>query len=420
MFNQDLIKKIKTLQRLQGVGVPRPEWLKSNREILLMQVRNTLGRDECRHTTPFLNRAWQFLDVFLPARAVYYFVRPVMIGCLVVMMVFGGWVTGVSASYNSLPGDVLYPVKIATETVQTSLAPNKKEEIKLRVEFATRRAEEMKIITKSSALGKEKKVAAAVKNLKSNLETVKSGLDEMTKDSPLQVVDVAKAVSAQTTEIEKKLDQSKEAVAADGQTAKDQVKEATVAVTEAGVKAVEVLVAKHAEDKNSVSSAEVTSVVDGRLKTVEDKVAKVEGQLGAVVAAATSTAAGLPTRAETKEAVRAVTAAAEPIKQSTEAAKEAITQAKELMAQDNFVNVVDKLKASAASAQAAENKVDEVASSQAKATEDKKTASDQAASASSTPATPPAPANSATTTFKAETSVTSTTKIEPASTSTKK
>jgi len=338
--------------------VPRSEWLAGNRQILLMQIKNTIGREECRHTAPLLNRAWQFLDVFLPARAVYYFVRPAFIGCLVISMVFGGWVTGVSASYNSLPGDVLYPVKIATEAVQTTLAPNKKEEIKLRVEFAARRAEEVKTITKGTAPGKEKKVATAVKNLKSNLETVKSGLDEMKKDSPLQVVDVAKAVSAQTAEIEKKLDQSKTGpVTAES---KEQVKQATAAAEEAGVKAVEVIVAKHVEDKNSVSSAEVASVVDDKLKTAEEKVAKVREQIGALAATATSTAAAtLTTKAEVKEAVKAVEAATVPLKQGMEAAKEVLTQAKELLAQQNFTSAVDKIKEGNALTEQAENKVEQ-------------------------------------------------------------
>lgn len=358
--HNDLIKKLKTLKYLQGVGAPRPEWLQNNRQILLMQIKNTVGRERRECATFTLAKFWQLLDVLMPARAVYYFVRPLVIGCLVMVMVFGSWVTGVSASYNSLPGDVLYPVKIATEAVQTTLAPNKKEEIKLRVEFATRRAEEVKTITKSAASGKDKKVSIAVQHLKNNLETVKNNLEELrTTASASQIVDTVKNVNTQTEVIEKKLGQS-QAVAAAGlsDSTKEQVKQAVAAAEETSVKAVEVIVQKHEQDKTAIASAEVADAVDGKLKTAEEKVTKVQEQIGNLAAAATSTAANLPTKAEVKEAEKAVAAIVDPFKQSSAAAKEALTQAKEFVAQENFGSALDKIKEGTVLTQQVEQRVE--------------------------------------------------------------
>lgn len=371
MFNQDLKNKIKTVRILQGIGSPRPDWLEANREILLMQVRNTLSREEGEKKAFNPAVVWQFLDVFLPSKTVYYLVRPVTVVALIVGLIMGSWVTTVSASYNSLPGDALYPVKLATENVQTTLA-SKPKETKLRVEFAGRRAEEVKKIVKSNISKKEKKakVAEAVKHLQSDLEQVKGNLDEMKKNAPVatnlavpQVVEVAKAVDQKVTEIQKSLEQTttqlvKEAPggpvapASDAvQSVQEQVKQATAAVVETGVKAVEVMVEKHQEDKTAVSSDEVKSAVDSKLKTLEEKVTKVEEQISTIVATSTP----VTTPQAQKESTATLVA---PAKETVAVAKEAINQAKDELNKENFNAALDKLKQGSVLTQAAEVKTE--------------------------------------------------------------
>lgn len=370
MFNQDLKKKIQTVRALQGIGSPRPEWMQANREILLMQVRNTLGQRVVKERIVNLNQVWQLLDVFLPSRAVYYVVRPVVVILLIVGVMMGGWVTTVSASYDSLPGDILYSVKLATESVQTTLAP-KPQETKLRMEFASRRADEVKKIIKSNVPKKETKVAEAVKHLKSDLEQVKGNLDEMKKNAPVtsnlptpQVVEVAKAVDQKVTEIQKSLEQTTTqlvseastgpavtAAPATGQTVQEQVKQATVVAVETGVKAVEVMVERHQEDKTAVSSDEVKNAVDSKLKTLEEKVTKVEEQISTIVA--TSTLA--TTLKEQKENTATLVA---PAKETVAVAKEAINQAKNDLSKENFDSALDKLKQSSILTQVAEVKTE--------------------------------------------------------------
>lgn len=376
MFNQDLKKKIQTLRTLQGMGEPRPEWLKTSREILLMQVRNTMGNRD----VPTLRRGvstkwdfapaclsgrqvWQFLDVFLPSKTVYYVVRPVAVVCLIIGLVTGGWVTTVSASYNSLPGDALYQVKLATENVQTTLA-SKPKETKLRAEFASRRAEEVKKIVKSNIPKKEKKakVAEAVKHLQNDLEQVKGNLEGMKKPtsasqttSITQAVEVAKAVEQKTAEIQKSLDQTsvqlKTEAALAGVAPVEEVKQAAASAVETGVKAVEVMVEKNQQDKTAMPQAEVKQAVDNKIKGLEEKMGQVDVQLSQVASS---------TPSATKQEKQDTATLLAPVKETAEVAKDSINKAREELDKDNLGAALDKVKEGTILTQAAEIKTEAV------------------------------------------------------------
>lgn len=344
------------------MGAPRPEWLKANRDILLMQIKNT--RSQTVQPVKFqLNQVWSMMSVFLPRQTVRYVVKPITVTAVIVGMVMGSWVTTVSASYNSLPGGVLYQVKLATESMQTSLAA-KPQETKLRVEFAGRRAEEVKKIVKSNISKKEKKakVETAMNSLKKDLEQVRGNLEEMKKPalsgqttSVAQVVETAKIVEQKTTEIQKSLDQTsaqlKIEAAPAGVAPVEEMKQASAAVAETGAKAVEVLVKKHQEDKNSMTQADVKNAVDNQIKNLEEKMSQVNIQLNEVTSSTLSA-----TRQEKQATANLVT----PVKETAEVAKESISKAKEELAKDNFSGALDKLKEGTILTQAAEIKTDAV------------------------------------------------------------
>jgi hypothetical protein len=62
---------------------------------------------------------------------------------LLVTLILGGTGGTVFASQSSLPGDTLYPLKIATENMQEALTSNADAEMELQLQFANRRIEEI-------------------------------------------------------------------------------------------------------------------------------------------------------------------------------------------------------------------------------------------------------------------------------------
>jgi len=342
--------KIQTLKNLRAHVSPSPEWLKSNRATLLMQISNTLEsaaiREEKFSWWRF-NSVWSFLNIFLPKQMVGYVLRPVMAVMAIFGLVFGGWTGTVSASFNSLPGDVLYSVKLATESMQTSVQSD---------------------VSKTK---KEQKVEEAVKHLTNDLEIVKVKLDSIknepiTEGSSQIVVDVAKVVDQKSAEIQKSLEQTNidEALVVKNAPAVtavvpalnsnvvlvvDQVKQAAAVAQDTGVKAIEVIVEKHQADNSTVSKEEVKSIVDTKIKAIEEKMGKIQDQINIIVS--TSTPQTFATKQEQAKLV-------EPVKVTTEAAKVTLTAAKDELSKDNLDGALDKMIQSSVLSQVAEIKVD--------------------------------------------------------------
>jgi hypothetical protein len=101
-----------------------------------------------------------------------------VVTCLVFVVGIGGCLTAVSASFNSLPGDTLYTIKLATEKVQLALAQDDAMKINLHTEFAARRIDEMKTIVQSPFKDKDKesRIELALANVKTEINSVNDSI----------------------------------------------------------------------------------------------------------------------------------------------------------------------------------------------------------------------------------------------------
>jgi len=99
--------------------------------------------------------------------------------CAVFAVGMAGCLTTVSASFNSMPGDTLYTIKIATEKVQLALAQDDQMKINLRTEFAGRRIDEMKQIIESTVSNKEDRLDQAISGLKTEVNNVGDSLNDV-------------------------------------------------------------------------------------------------------------------------------------------------------------------------------------------------------------------------------------------------
>src|SRR3989344_7355296 len=93
------------------------------------------------------------------------------------------------ASQNALPGEALYPAKLAIEKIMVAAAGNVEKKTELRLEYAGRRLDEVeKIVEQKNEVG-EKEVAAV-------LEDYEKKLDDAQKAARIERPDAPKAVSA--------------------------------------------------------------------------------------------------------------------------------------------------------------------------------------------------------------------------------
>lgn len=269
MNKETLLKNLKVLANLEVGGNPARSWRAKNREIFLMQVRNSRQNLPIKHERTVKEQAMVYARIFFGSNWVRQNVfRPSLIALSSFAVIFSGWIASVSASINSVPGDILYPLKRATEAAQMTLTAGTENKTALQVEFADRRLDEVSKITESAnADSKNADVQYAVQEFKNNINNVKDNLDALKANaSPATVAALAKMVDRKTDEYTTQLNRAAETLPASVQ---PNLESAKKAVEETGVKAVEVMVSH---------TTSVTSPEELKQK-LEDKIVQLESRV---------------------------------------------------------------------------------------------------------------------------------------------
>ena len=142
-----------------------------------------------------------WVDVLLrvPRELTDMIARPIALAALFVVMVLGGWITGVNASLDTLPGDMLYPMKLVSEKAQLVLATANSRS-KLHAEFATRRLTEVATLVQSNVPEKEERLQRALDGFQKQMDGVSEDLaNQETEDAS---VELARIIEQKSDELE--------------------------------------------------------------------------------------------------------------------------------------------------------------------------------------------------------------------------
>jgi len=146
-MEKDLIKKIKGLKQIE----PSTEWMNATRHNLMTQIK--IDENANMYNIGFfqwIKQPQSFALVF----------------CLIIMVLCGPWLA-IEASKASLPGELLYSVKKATEGLQITVT-SEDSKSQLSVEFAGRRLEELNKMSEN--LQDNDKINEVASEIKYNLE----------------------------------------------------------------------------------------------------------------------------------------------------------------------------------------------------------------------------------------------------------
>jgi|GEM_PF-838171 hypothetical protein len=180
MQEKDLLKKLHSFKDVK----PDAAWKKSSRDILLAQISSstTGGADEA-----VLNRAGLFAILKnLYGDSVFARVtQPVGIAILIVCSIFGAGVASIKAARDTKPGDSLYIAKIISEKARVAVTFDEQKKIKLGLEIATNRAEEIKEVMKEEddSSERQEKISQLAVDLNQEISVVKKRLDGQKKES---------------------------------------------------------------------------------------------------------------------------------------------------------------------------------------------------------------------------------------------
>lgn len=270
-MSRELQERISNLRSIGGRVTPDDAWVKKTRETLLMQVRNSLPVEK----TSSFSQIRLFVNHFVPAGVTHFFRGPLVATLSILAIIFGGSAASVSAAEQSLPGDFLYNLKLATEQARLALTSAKDEKLKLKLEFTSRRGDELKNVAKQTGSKKQDRVVKAAEILKRDLKTVKEQLEDVNKGSTSEkVVEVARLVDQKTNEIVQTLQMTKAEIPVE---TKEKITEAQAAAADTGVKAIEVLIEKNTESVGNLHEGELAEAMQKHTQTIVD--ATVEGSL---------------------------------------------------------------------------------------------------------------------------------------------
>ncbi len=166
----------------------------SLREELLkqsLQTTETIEQPRRRAMVDFVAR--------IPGELTDVVARPMALASLLVAMVLGGWITGVNASLDTVPGDALYGVKLVSEKAQLTLASSNTR-AKLYDEFASRRLDEVEQLIHSGAPASDGRVQTALDGFQKQIDGVEATLEKAEDDQVS--VELARIIDEQSEGLE--------------------------------------------------------------------------------------------------------------------------------------------------------------------------------------------------------------------------
>jgi len=260
-MSTELQKRLRQLRTAEMQTAPDRAWVQATRGTLLMQVRNTLPTSR---KLSWAKRLREVVRYALPESFLGWISRPAMAALTLVVVLTGGSIMSVSAAEQSMPGDFLYGLKLATEQARLALTATKGEKLKLKTEFTARRIQELKQVVATDK--KSEKVVQVTEILKRDMNTLKEQLADVAKEEPAaQATEAAKLVDQKSNEVISALQETKNEQSPQ---TKEKMTEAQSVAADAGVKALEVLVEKHQESKDLVPAEEVAQAIQDHAKVV--------------------------------------------------------------------------------------------------------------------------------------------------------
>lgn len=350
MSKREFMKRLQAVKSAERLMSPNPEWVKTTRTTLVQQVQNTLPVQPM----PMPSQAKTAIGVF--ARQLSTSVRgPVLAVSSAIAAILGGSLFSVNASERSLPGDTLYPVKIATEQTKLALTSKKTDKLKLKTEYVTRRVNEIKAIANNPNTQSEVKKTA--ETLKRDLTTIKETLKEAsTESSASEMASAAKLVDETTTQVATDLKDLKTQESLTD--VKKELTEAQVAAVDTSVNAIATLVEAQKSPEANISQEEIAKAVTEKIELVKTDLTQATDKLNALPASTTETVIPSDSGATMAQVVTASSSAEQITNAST-----TLSEATKLIEEQKLDEATEKIVEAATSLIEVDSSLDLVASS---------------------------------------------------------
>lgn len=362
MSKHELLRKLAAVRETERGIVPDQAWVLRTRERLMDHAHRTHA--QAAAPLSFAARLKLMVRHFAPTKLFQFMRAPVLASLSIFATVLGGSLVSVSAAERSVPGDFLYPIKLAGEQTRLAFTSDKVERIKLKTDYVERRVEEIKAIASNQDGASSDLLREAAKGLKRDLDTVKNQLKDVKKETAQKSAAVARLVDSRSNSVAQELKNVRGTVPQD---VKPSMAEAEAAALQTGVSAVGVLIDAQdkPEGKDIISDEDVTKAIESKVNGIRATLEGTAERLRAV--SPTSTISGhsastgtssLPATSSTVLTMLVASSSAFNIS----AASATLQEVRVLLGEHRLDEVTDKLHEAASAAAQAEVTFDLAAS----------------------------------------------------------
>lgn len=266
-MSDQIYNQLKDLKNIK----PNKTWRNNQRDILISQISQQSKEKE----NSLLQNSWFLCKSMLPSSMLRFVARPVGVLTLIVFFAFSSGVFGISASKTSIPGDILYPVKLTGEKIKVGLTVSSEKKAELHVQFAEERMNEIEtvLVQETEPAKKQAKVKIAVDEMKKDIQKATETIDKV-KEIPKKsqsVAETVKEIDKKSEGITEKIEQKKKELKEDKELSKT-LTEAEEATEEISVVAVAVLVEKHEKGEIELSETELVEVVGEKIQKAKENI----------------------------------------------------------------------------------------------------------------------------------------------------
>ncbi len=262
---RELLTKIKDLRSKERLITPDEAWVRATRQTLLLRAQQALPPSG---QVKGLGLVKEVMRAAFPQGVAQYVTRPIFASLSFLVAIMGGSMMSVSAAERSLPGDLLYSLKLVTEQARMVMTSDKGERLKLKTEFTGRRVDELRAVVTTPTADTTQRVTEVAGALKRDMDTLKQQLTDVSNEAtPAAAVEAARSVDKKSNEVIVALQETKQQLSPE---AKGIVTDAQSAAAETSVKAIEVLATQHQVDGGSISAADVADAIKEHAKIVTD------------------------------------------------------------------------------------------------------------------------------------------------------
>lgn len=279
MTEKELIKQLKCLKALGA----NSDWKKTNRAVLISQIK---GQATAKPQS-FPKKLWYGLRSIMPLSVKNFVFKPVGAIVLTLAVISTVSILGVNASKGSVPGDVLYKVKLTKEKIQAGLTVDDEKKTNLYLNFANERLKEIEKIQKEqnehSENEKEEQnenIKIAVQELKDQVSSVKNQVEKI-KEKPQPAREMVEAVKNVDKKVEELSDKIKEKSSElEAQDPENEVvlelDDAREIIDETSDSAMEVIIEKHFTGEVETSMEELAQKVEKKIKKAEEEINEIQ------------------------------------------------------------------------------------------------------------------------------------------------